>query len=234
MRVGLIEDNADYRTEVVFHLRRAGLDIVLENDGVGIDAQLADCPCDVLLLDLGLPVEDGLVIARRLRQQRPGLGIVMLTARGSLDDRLIGLEEGADAYLVKPVDMREIVATLRSVERRLAANVATASLGVAPHWTLHLRTLTLTSPEARPIKLSLNEVKLLKQLGAARGAPVSRRDLAHAIGYPNPDFDDRRLEVAFSRLRQKIEAVEPDSTVIRAARNKGYFFAAELQDHSAE
>jgi len=225
MRVGLIEDNADYRTEVVFHLRRAGLEIVLESDGIGIDAQLANCPCDLLVLDLGLPVEDGLVIARRLRQQRTGLGIVMLTARGSLDDRLTGLEEGADAYLVKPVDMRELVATLHSVQRRLTTNASTPSV-IGKHWDLNPRTLTLTSPEGRPIKISVNEVELLKQLGAACGATVSRRKLAQALGYPNPDFDDRRLEVAISRLRQKIEAVEPDSAVIRAAWGQGYLFAA--------
>ena len=94
-RVGLIEDNLDYRAEVAFHLQRNGFEIALENDGTSIDTQLAACPCDLLVLDLGLPVEDGLVIARRLRQQQPGLGIVMLTARGSLDDRLAGLEEGA-------------------------------------------------------------------------------------------------------------------------------------------
>jgi DNA-binding response OmpR family regulator len=231
MRVGLIEDNADYRTEVVFHLRQAGLEVVLENDGIGIDAQLANCPCDVLVLDLGLPVEDGLVIARRLRQQRPGLGIVMLTARGSLDDRLTGLEEGADAYLVKPVDMRELVATLHSVQRRLAAN-STATETNFSQWTLHPLTLTLISPEGQAIKVSVNELELLRKLGATHGAPVSRRELAQALGYTNPDFDDRRLEVAFSRLRQKIEAAQPGSTVIRAARGQGYLFAASLQEIS--
>ena len=79
-RVGLIEDNLDYRAEVAFHLQRNGFEIALENDGTSIDTQLAACPCNLLVLDLGLPVEDGLV---------------MLTARGSLDDRLAGLEEGA-------------------------------------------------------------------------------------------------------------------------------------------
>ena len=231
MRVGLIEDNADYRTEVAFHLRRADIEIVLESDGIGVDDQLENCPCDVLVLDLGLPVEDGLVIARRLRERRPGLGIVMLTARGSLDDRLAGLEKGADAYLVKPVDMRELVATLYSVQRRLAA---TPSVATVQHWTLDPRTLSLTSPKGQAIKLSVNEVELLKQLGAADGAPVSRRELAQALGYPNPDFDDRRLEVAFSRLRQKIEAIEPDSTVIRAARGQGYLFAGILKDPNEE
>lgn len=233
MRVGIVEDNADYRAETVFHLRRAGFEIVLENDGIGVDARLADTPCDVLVLDLGLPVEDGLVIARRLRQQRPGLGIVMLTARGSLEDRLAGLDEGADAYLVKPIDMRELVATLHSIQRRQTASSSTPA-GNGAHWSLDPRTLTLASPEGRLIKLSVSEVKLLNHLGAAKGAPVSRRDLAQALGHFNPDFDDRRLEVAFSRLRQKIESALPGSSVLRAARGQGYVFAARLQEKGSE
>lgn len=226
MRVGLIEDNADYRTEVAFHLRRAGFEIVLESDGIGIDAQFANCPWDLLVLDLGLPVEDGLVIARRLRQQHPSLGIVMLTARGSLDDRLAGLEEGADAYLAKPVDMRELVAVIQSVQRRLAGSVQEEP--ASRRWVLYSSMLRLMSPDGHAVSLSVNELELLKLLGEAKGAPVSRPSLARALGYPNPDFDDRRLEVAFSRLRQKIEAAEPHSAVIRAARGQGYLFAAPL------
>lgn len=223
-RIGLIEDNLDYRTEVAFHLRRAGFEIALESDGVGIDAQLADCPCDLLVLDLGLPVEDGLLIARRLRRQQPWLGIVMLTARGSLDDRLSGFEEGADAYLVKPVDMRELVGTLHSVQRRL-----TAAAPPSEAWSLDPNTLSISSPSGELIAVTATEMDLLKRLAEASPEPVSRETLAAALGHPEPDFDYRRLEVAFSRLRKKIETVTAGESPIRAARGRGYVFAALIR-----
>ena len=223
-RVGLIEDNLDYRAEVAFHLRRNGFEIALENDGTGIDAQLAACPCDLLVLDLGLPVEDGLVIARRLRQQKAGLGIVMLTARGSLDDRLAGLEEGADAYLVKPIDMRELVATLHSVQRRL-----TAAAPPSEAWSLIPDTLSICSPAGETIALTATEMDLLKCLAAAAPEPVSREGLAAAIGHSEPDFDYRRLEVSFSRLRKKIETATAGESPIRASRGRGYVFAAPVR-----
>lgn len=227
MRVGLVEDNEDFRAEVAFHLERAGFSIALTSDGRDIDAHLQQTPCDLLVLDLRLPGEDGLAIARRLRKSHPWLGIVMLTARGTLDDRLVGLGEGADAYLAKPVDMRELVVVLHNTGRRLSAK---------PHdeqpsrpWVLFPSMLRLLSPSGRSVSLTVKELELLKLLGAARGAPVSRQALAKALGYLNPDFDNRRLEVAFSRLRQKIEEVEPGSQVIRAARGQGYLFAGALE-----
>ncbi len=223
-RVGLIEDNLDFRAEVAFHLRRNDFAIALESDGSDIDAQLADRPCDLLVLDLGLPVEDGLVIARRLRRQQPGLGIVMLTARGSLDDRLAGFEEGADAYLVKPIDMRELVATLHSVQRRLAVPALTTEA-----WSLAPGTLSIGTPAGVAIALTATEMNLLKCLAAAAPEPVSREALAVAMGHTEPDFDYRRLEVAFSRLRKKIETAMGSESPIRAARGRGYVFAAPIR-----
>lgn len=223
-RVGIVEDNLDYRAEVAFHLRRAGFDIALEGDGADIDKQLAACPCDLLVLDLGLPVEDGLVIARRLRRQHPGLGIIMLTARGSLEDRLTGLEVGADTYLVKPVDMRELAATLHSVRRRLTV---TAPLTEA--WSLKPNTSSIHSPADEAVTLTATEMDLLKCLAAAAPEPVSREALAAAMGHPEPDFDYRRLEVAFSRLRRKIETASARKSPIRAARGRGYVFAATIR-----
>jgi DNA-binding response OmpR family regulator len=176
------------------------------------------------VLDLGLPLEDGLFIARRLRQQQPVLGIVMLTARGSLDDRLAGLEEGADAYLVKPVDMRELVGTLHSVLRRLTV--------VAPPseaWLLYPDTLSIGSPSGELVALTATEMNLLKCLAEAAPDPVSRETLAAAMGHPEPDFDYRRLEVAFSRLRKKIDTTLAVESPIRSARGRGYVFAAPVR-----
>lgn len=224
MRLGLVEDNADFRAEVAFHLRRAGFEIVLESDGTDLAARLAATPCDLLVLDLGLPTEDGLMIARRLRRHCPGLGIVMLTARGRLDDRLAGLEEGADAYLVKPVNMLELVAILHSVARRLTVPSPPAGM-----WTLVTASLSLHAPDGTTFALTATELALLQCLAAAAPDPVPREALARAIGHPEPDFDDRRLEVAFSRLRRKLEAAGAGEAPIRSARGRGYVFAAQVR-----
>ena len=237
MRVGLVEDNADFRAELAFHLKRAGMDVVFENDGFGLDQQLDAAGCDVLVLDLGLPTEDGLQIAQRLRQRQLPLGIVMLTARAALDDRLHGLEQGADAYLVKPVDMRELVATLKAVHRRLpAAALATAAAAVeatpsaTSAWVLRVRTLSLQSPQGQPLTVSPTEMALLRCMAEAAPDPVSRERLAMAAGHHKIGYDDRWLEVAFSRLRRKIEATQGGSDPpIRAARGRGYVFAAPVR-----
>ena len=224
IRIGLIEDNIDYRDNLAFFLRREGFDIAFECDGHEIDRTLTAHPCDLILLDLGLPDEDGLVIASRLRQQQPALGIVMLTARASVNDRLAGLEGGADAYLVKPVDMLELAATLRSVHRRLATAAPPAEA-----WTLAPATLSLFTPAGIAVTLTAAEMILLKCLAAAAPEPVSREALAAAMGQPQPDFDYRRLEVAFSRLRKKIDTALAGESPIRSARGRGYVFAAPVR-----
>ena len=225
-RLGLIEDNRDFRDEVAFQLKHAGFEIILESDGQDIEARLAENPCDILILDLGLPAEDGLVIAHKARENHPSLGIIMLTARGSLEARIEGLKGGADIYLVKPVDMRELVAALHSLERRLGGD---GNHTLLKFWQLDRLTQTLTTPSGSTIELTVRETALIAQLAESRDRPASRKTLARAIGEDRLDFDDRRLEVAFSRLRLKIEQIEPGAKVIRPARGSGYRFAAPLQ-----
>ncbi|MEA3642347.1 MAG: response regulator transcription factor [Lamprobacter sp.] len=224
-RLGIIEDNLDYRRELVFHLRRAGFEIVLESDGHNIDQQVAQHPADLLILDLGLPDEDGLSIARRLRAQTPQLGIVILTARGALDDRLLGLEQGADAYLVKPVDFRELVAVLDSVQRRLTAHAEAP----AASWCCQPHTLTLIDPEGRCFSLTASEAAVLAVLAQQAPEIASRESLAHALGHDEQDYDYRRLELTISRLRRKIQPDATQAPLIRAARGRGYLFAAAIR-----
>lgn len=224
MRVGLVEDNVDFRAELAFHLRRADIEVVLESDGVDIDSQLGATRCDILILDLGLPAEDGLQIARRLRKQQPELGLVMLTARTGLEHRLLGLDHGADAYLAKPIDMRELVATLNSVERRLF------QVAAAPDtWLLVPSTLTLQPPQGQGIIVNPSEMTLLQSLAEVAPAAVPRERLAVALGHVDPEYDYRRLEVAFSRLRRKIETACAVDPPIRSARGRGYVFGAPIR-----
>lgn len=225
-RIGLIEDNLDFRDEVAFQLEHAGFEIALASDGRDVETLLSSHPCDIVILDLGLPGIDGLTIARALRHRFPEIGLAMLTARGSLDARIEGLERGADIYLVKPVDMRELVAALRSIERRLAIKAVSGS---AECWWLDRLTQTLTTPSGKSIALSRRETALLALLAESRERPASRDSLARAIGEDRLDFDHRRLEVTFSRLRIKIEEAESGIQVVRPVRGQGYRFAARLR-----
>jgi DNA-binding response OmpR family regulator len=230
IHVALVEDNPDLREEVVFHLSRHGHAVTGLPDGAALDAHLTRSPVDVLILDLGLPGEDGIEIAGRLRRSRPAIAIAMLTARGQIEDRLLGLKTGADIYLVKPVDMRELSAVVESLYRRVHRGPpASPAAGAAPVWRLDAYTMELTSPTQESMMLTPTEFNLLRELAGAAPEPVTRVRLAEAIGHPEPDFDYRRLETAMSRLRRKIESCCSDGGALRSARNVGYVFAGAIE-----
>lgn len=233
-RIGLIEDNIEYRDNLAFFLRREGFDIAFESDGHDIDHLLAQHPCDLILLDLGLPDEDGLAIARRLRAQHPMLGIVMVTARGSLDERVSGMREGADAYLVKPVDFRELMAVLKSLLRRLGNGAESAETSaekpaeIPPIWRLRPAHLLLLSPKGSPIKVTGREAKLLGHMARAYPHAASRHVLCDTSDAPLTSLDFRHMEVALSRLRKKILDATGQQLIL-ASRSEGYLFGAALR-----
>ena len=233
-RIGLIEDNIEYRDNLAFFLRREGFEIAFECDGHAIDETLTAHPCDLILLDLGLPHEDGLAIARRLRAQQPALGIVMLTARGSLDERVSGMREGADAYLVKPVDFRELMAVLKSLLRRLntgansAEKPAEAPADRPPVWRLRPAQLQLVAPQGSSIKLTGREAKLLGHMARSYPHAVARQILVDSSDTVLTPLDFRHLEVALSRLRKKIQDATGQGLIL-ASRSEGYLFGAHLR-----
>ena len=229
-RIGLIEDNIEYRDNLVFFLRREGFDIAFECDGHDIDRNLAEHPSDLILLDLGLPDEDGLVIARRLRAQQPTLGIVMLTARGSLDERVNGMREGADAYLVKPVDFGELMAVLKSLLRRLdtVARSVENPAKTPIIWRLQPAQLQLLPPDGSPIKLTGREAKLIGHMVRAYPNAASRQVLVDSSEAVLTPLDFRPLEVALSRLRKKIQEATGQGLIL-ALRNEGYLFGAPIR-----
>ena len=233
-RIGLIEDNIEYRDNLAFFLRREGFDIAFESDGYAIDHTLTEHPCDLILLDLGLPDEDGLVIARRLRMLQPTLGIVMLTARGSLDERVSGMREGADAYLVKPVDFGELMAVLKSLLRRLEIGAKSAvKIAKTPDekpavWRLRPAQLQLVPPEGPSIKLTGREVKLLGHMARSYPHAVARQVLVDSSDAVLTPLDFRHLEVALSRLRKKIQDATGQGLIL-ASRSEGYLFGAPIR-----
>lgn len=231
-RIVVVEDNEDLLEEVVFHLSlQPDSEVLGVRDGKGLDACLALRDIDIVILDLGLPGEDGLQIARRLRG-RPGLGIIMLTARGSVGQRVIGLETGADAYLVKPVDMRELAAVVDSLFRRLSPSAETPDEG----WVFYPGRWQVRSPGGVVQTLTAAENRVLQILAEAAGRTVSRQELASVQGKPALDFDYRRLESTISRLRRKLESVtetqdssDSSDSPLRAARGLGYAFIDKIR-----
>ena len=191
-----------------------------------------------LKIQIGLPDEDGLAIARRLRTQQPMLGIVMLTARGSLDERVSGMREGADAYLVKPVDFGELMAVLKSLLRRLDIGAKSAENPAMspekdpaerpPVWQLRPAQLQLLPPQGPPIKLTGREAKLLGHMVRAYPHAVARQVLVDSSDAVLTPLDFRHLEVALSRLRKKIQDATGQGLIL-ASRSEGYLFGAPIR-----
>ena len=218
--VAIIEDNLDLQDDLMLNLTRRGIACSAFASGEAFDAALkGDCPWTVLVLDLGLPGEDGLSIARRLRKTHPALGIVMLTARGTVDERIRGMNQGADVYLVKPADMNELAAAIRSVSRRVAAPAA-----AVPAWRLDPLGLKLFSPGGCAIQLTHPESSLIRMLAESPNHFGERDALVAAMGKNPAAYDPRALEVTLSRLRHKLG----DDPPLKAVRSRGYIFTAML------
>lgn len=221
MKIIVVEDNDDLCQELVFLLNKSGH----EARGAGSASELDDLMSretpDILLLDVGLPGEDGLSIARRLRS-RPQLGIVMLTAHGSDEDHIRGLEGGADNYLVKPVNRGVLLAVLQRVYNRLHPQ-ENSSPNV---WRLQRREHLLHTPSGGEIPLTDTELVLIEAMVRTPGKVCHRRQLIEALGHDYMTYDERRIEVRISRLRKKIRELSGGEEPVKSEWGVGYLFAA--------
>ena len=207
-RVLIVEDEPDIRDLLLFHLAREGYQVGQCRSGPEALRLARASPPDLLLLDLMLPDMDGLEVCRRLRQDpaTQGLPIVMLTARGDEVDRVLGLELGADDYVVKPFSPRELIARIRAVLRRVrpAAGAAPLVIGrLAIDAAAHQVTVA-----GAVVSLTRKEFDLLRALAEARGRVLSREYLLdHVWGYTAAgEIESRTVDVHVRRLRQKLGA----------------------------
>lgn len=227
-RVALVEDDLDLIEDVAFALRDEGFEVVTCGCGKELDRAMAQAQFDVVVLDIGLPGEDGLSIARRLRASQPELGIVMLTARTVSSARVIGMEEGADAYLGKPTDLRELALVIHALVRRLRAGKPTDPLVL----TLVVTENLLLTPGGSVIELTPTETLLLSRLARMTGHKASRRQIIEGFGEVYFDYDERRLEAIVSRLRRKLEAAGLPADTVQAVRGSGYLLNAPVTERS--
>lgn len=222
--VALVEDEAVLRQEMAFQLGHMGFAVETFEAAPALYRHLATRPRAIVVLDIGLPGEDGLSVCRYLRAHDAQLGIVLLTARGLRDDRLQGLADGADAYLVKPVDMDELALVLRRLGARFAALKAAPAVPEAATggWSTDDLSGHLIAPNGARLRLSVNEGQVLRQLMDKTGAVCRPIDLALAMGLHPDELDRHRLEVIISRLRSKVVRECGLHLPLRAVRNQGY------------
>ncbi|SEV89869.1 response regulator transcription factor [Luteibacter sp. 329MFSha] len=222
LSVALLEDDEALRERVLApELKTYGFDVCTAGRPAELDAILASAAVDVVVLDVGLPDEDGFSIVRRLRGT-PSLGLVLLTARDENTDRVRGLEDGADAYLAKPVALPVLAATIRSVARRLASGPSTSAASVGADWTFHDGGWVLRSPDGTSVALTAHERCVLELLHERRGLAVERDALIAALSDGSGDFDPHRLEMTIHRLRTKVSRANAGTLPVRAVRARGY------------
>jgi phosphate regulon transcriptional regulator PhoB len=205
-RVLIVEDEADIRDLLAFHLEREGYQVSTSRTGADALRHVKASPPDLILLDIMLPELDGLEVCRRLRREAAtaALPIVMLTAKGDEVDRVLGLELGADDYIVKPFSPKEVVARVRAVLRRArppagAERIVTGRLSIDPG-------RHIVSVGERPVQLTPKEFDLLRALAEAEGRVLSREFLLDRVwGYAAAsEIESRTVDVHVRRLRVKL------------------------------
>jgi two-component system OmpR family response regulator len=233
----IVDDDAQIRDLLVEYLSGFGMAVTAVADGAGMDDALARNAFDLIILDLMLPGEDGLSLCRRLRANS-NIPILMLTARGETMDRIVGLEVGADDYIAKPFEPRELVARIQSILRRTQGRVdqprGTASDSVTfAGWTLQMTMRQLVSEGGTVIPLSNAEFRLLSVFVEHPNRVLSRDFLLEEARGRNMDLFDRSIDILVSRLRQKLNGGTPGedaaSSLIKTVRGEGYMFDAMVK-----
>jgi two-component system, OmpR family, response regulator len=229
-----VDDDPDLRNVVAQYLANNELRVTAVGSGVEMDDVLRREVIDCIVLDLKLPGEDGLAIARRLREQG-SLPILMLTGCTEEADRVMGLELGADDYLTKPFSPRELLARIRALLRRvklhstIADEVGKLRAYRFEGWELNLRLRRLKSPDGRMQVLPNGEFSLLTALLASPQRVLSRGQLIEQSHLYDDEIYDRSIDVQILRLRRKIESNPSEPRYIVTERGAGYIFAAPVQ-----
>lgn len=224
----VVDDDADLRALIADFLAANGLSVSSAADGREMDGRLAETQTDLVILDLMMPGEDGLSILRRLRKPG-GPAIIMLSAMGEETDRIIGLEVGADDYLPKPCNPRELLARVRAVLRREGRPAAGGPAGPSRRfgpWTLDLVQRSVQRVGQPSAGLTDAEFRTLTSFLDRPQRVLTRDQLIEAGKGIDSDVFDRAIDVTISRLRKKLGPDDP----IRTIRNEGYMFTLKVEE----
>jgi len=228
----VVDDDTEIGALLSRYLSSQGLRVTLAEDGAQLRAAMREQTVDLVLLDLGLPDEDGLSLMRDLRGQWQG-PVIIISGRGESVERIVGLELGADDYVTKPFDLRELLARIRSVLRRARPAPAAAT---ASNRGFEFDGLRLDVPARRlsdrhgdTVPLTAGEFDLLLALLQRPHQVLSRDQLMNAVHGRDAGPFDRAIDVQIGRLRRKLEADPADPQVIKSVRGAGYLFAAAVK-----
>lgn len=242
IRALIVDDDIEIRQLLQSYLADFGILAQAVNDGAGMRAAMAAESFHLIILDLMLPGENGLMLCKQLRSTS-NIPIIMLTARGEATDRVVGLELGADDYVQKPFDPRELVARIHTVLRR--SNLAAQAVAIPPAqaedgrelrseetrfegWRLNRTTRQLTSPVQVVVPLSNAEFRLLWTFIERPRRVLTRDQLMDAARGQLSNAFDRSIDLLVSRLRQKLDDDPRDPRLLKTIRGEGYMFDARI------
>jgi two-component system phosphate regulon response regulator OmpR len=227
-RVIVVDDDPELRTLLRRFLTQHGFETRAVESGVALDRELARSSADAVVLDLMMPGEDGLAVLRRLRAAGGTIPVIMLTARGDPIDRVVGLELGADDYLPKPFEPRELVARITAVLRRARSGGVPLTDEVVTAGPLEINFSTMTaSRDGTALKLSSREFALLAALARSRGRPLSRVQLIERALGRDAEVNDRAIDVQVARLRRAIGDKADDPELIKTVWGVGYVLTGD-------
>ncbi len=229
IRILVCDDELDVREMVQEYLDKRGFKVSSAANGEELRAVLSAGDVDLIILDINMPGEDGLSVLRSLRPDNP-VPVVMLTAAGEVVDRIIGLEMGADDYLGKPVDLRELEARIKAVLRRKNEDVSKPESGSTAgtvkfgDYTLDIGAAKMTDQDDNELQLTAMEFNLLKVFAQNKGRVLNRDQILEQAHDRSWDPFDRSIDIRISRLRRKIEANPEKPSIIKTVRGIGYVF----------
>ena len=232
----VVDDHRDIRESLARYLRKNGLRSSVADSAAQARKFLKAAAVDLIVLDIMMPGEDGLSLCRSLVESGT-VPVILLTAMAEDTDRIVGLEIGADDYVTKPWDERELLARIRSVMRRVTERRSAGAKAIDAEqrqvsfngWILNLDSRELKNPEGRKIELTSGEFSLLNEFIEKAGRVLSRDHLLRAIYSRDWEPFDRSIDVLVTRLRRKIEADSRHPEIIKTVRGTGYMFAAAIK-----
>ncbi|WP_137173064.1 response regulator [Massilia sp. HP4] len=229
-RILVVDDHADIRDPLAAFLRRHDLEVMTAADAQAARALLREHRIDLVVLDIMLPGEDGLSLCRHLAETS-GTPVILLTAMAGQDERVAGLEIGADDYVTKPFDPRELVARIKGLLRRLS-RAATGWPGrryAFGDWTLDMDKRELRDAGGEPVALSSSELRLLGVLVERAGKVLSRDELLDLTRDGEVQNFDRSIDSQVSRLRKKLESDPRRPRLLKTSWGDGYVFTADVK-----
>jgi DNA-binding response OmpR family regulator len=234
-RIVIVEDEPDLRDAVAEYLSANGFEVATAADAQAMRAMVTEEPFHLAILDIAMPGEDGLSLGRWLRSQMP-IGLIFATASGASIDRIVGLELGADDYIVKPYELRELLARVRSVLRRVpqpaeiqvtSKNGEQAARRIFSFGGYHadLDGRLITGPGGMVVEMPKSEFDMLEVFLTRCNRLLTRSALSEAVGFAEDPESSRAVDIRVMRLRKKIEEDPANPRFLRTVRGEGYIFA---------